>query len=263
MTSWIKVPLKKADETERPYFFQVNTSGDDFCVQFNTYLYAYMYAKSNNKKLVIYDKSNSISANYELLREPFRLPSGVDYSDSILPSAISLSGRQSRLVNFLSSVVPDDLSEAAANLFQWSDNMLLEIETLIKSMSIPEEFDIGIHIPQGQVSIYIETVKTQVKRAGLVNPVIFVVAPALLIQEFKRRADPSWRVTFLPDTRQPASRVASRVRLAMYTQFLAELYILQSAPVLISSLADSKGRFLYLTSKGTFVSTDTQTFRFF
>ena len=261
MTSWIRAPrIKKAEEeTVKPFFFKVDDTGD-FCGQFNSYLYSYMYSRANGRPLVIYDQGNSIGANYPLLREPFEIPEGVEYSDSILPTAINMSARQSRLVEFLSTLGQDQLVEAGVSAFQWTTGMTSAMEELLAENGVPV-CDIGIHITQGTVLSHMDAAKAHVAKEKLEAPNVFVVAPAIQLADFKRRAPPSWKIHTISE-RSPTTRVPARIRQLEYVRYLAQLYALQSAGFTLVSLMNAIGKFLFLTSNNC-TSVDTQRFSFF
>jgi hypothetical protein len=261
MTSWITVPLRRKDEkeVERPYYFQVGS--DEFSTQFAGYLYAHMYARSNSRKLFVNDQTNAISANYMLLREPFRVPSETEFTDSIVPSSTNLSGRPNRILSFLSNLKPEQLREAANEVFQWTDGMKKQLETLFSDGGLPTKYDIGINFSQGTVQAYVDAAKAAVIRLGLEEPTVFIAAPAIQTADFRKRAPESWKVYSIPET-QPTSRLQARVRQTEYIRFLAELYALQGADSTFMPLSTPVGRFLFLTAKNP-VSIDTQRFTFF
>ena len=261
MTSWITVPLKRKSEkeSERPCYFQVGS--DEYSTQFTGYLYAYMYARNNSKKLFVNDQTNSISANYMFLREPFRVPAETEFTDSIVPLSINLSGRPNRIIEFLSSLTPEQLRDSASKVFQWTDGMKKQIDTLLADGGLPTNYDIGINLVQGTVQAYVDAAKATVIRLGIEAPTVFISAPATQVADFKRRVPETWKVYFVPET-PPTTRLQARIRQTQYLRFLAELYALQGAESTFMSLSSQVGRFLFLTAKNP-VSIDTQRFTFF
>lgn len=259
MTSWIRTPFKKVEEKERPFFFQL--SDGDTCSQFILYMYAQMYAVSLAKPLFIYDRGNSVSANYELLKETFIIAEGVQYTDSIMPASTSLSGRQvSRLLPFLTPLSVQQIKEAAQKVFQWAPSMLRDIHQNIANVVVPTNIDIGVHLSAVSDVRSIETYI--IGKSKTQNPNIFVASDSpALIAEFSRRSPPSWNVFFLTPV-NPTARPTQRIRVEMYKQFMTELFLLQSANQVLGSLTTSVGKFLFLTAKN-FQSIDTDVFKFF
>lgn len=248
MTSWLQVPrAKKGEPAPRPLFFQAaNTS---YTADFLGYFYAKLFASRANKELHVYD--TQISPGYGLIQNSFE-HEGVTFVDSILPSSISLSGQQNRLLEFLVSLKADDFHKGAKEFLQWNASMLKTIEANV----VEGPFDVGVHLARNvPVSLYISAVK-QAKATS-----IFVLADTPdLLSEFRRRAEKSWNIVDIPPI---AGRPTGRSGLSTYTNFVSSLYVLQGAPKVISVLSSPVGKFLFLTNRTAFQSLDTNTFTFF
>jgi len=260
MTSWLHVPrVGKEGPKERPLFFQ--TTGATYAGDFLGYLYAKMYA--GERSLSVYDRSSQISSTYGIIEKTFEKAPNVVFVDSVLPSSITLSGPSNRLIEFLVSVKSDDMIEGATAAWRWTPAMLETIEATIKADGLGGPFDIGVHLTKEVfASTYVVAVKKLTEVLGdSVN--IFVLADAPeLIDEFKKRAYKSWKITHspvAPELRRPSSRAAIQA----YTNQMAGLHIMRSLPIVVSALSNPTGKFLFLSNRKAFKSLDTNTFTFF
>lgn len=275
MTSWIRVSHKKTEEKERPFFFQ--TDEGDIPLQFTNYLYAYMYARNQGRPLTVYDSSNSISANYSLLKSTFQDVDGVTFVDSVIPSATALGPKQQgRLIPFLTGLSVDQLRAASSHLFQWNTPMKAEIFTAMEAAKLPSQIDACIHlrplaastargVPQVNMATYLSAVRQTLKGTTNKAPALFVIAesPAYL-EEFRKGADPSWKIYSLASRSFDINRPTTRSRVQQYVQFLAEINVALNSTVILSTLSSPVGRFLFLMSTTEqFKSLDTAVLTFY
>ena len=259
MTSWLKVPrAKKGEPAPRPLFFQATNT--NYTTDFLGYFYAKMFASKANKELHVYD--TPISPGYGLIQNTFEHEE-VNFVDSILPSSISLSGQQNRLLEFLVSLKSNDFHQGAQEFLRWNPSMLNTFQETIRlnDLESPASFHVGVHLARNiPISLYISAIKQGISKQGECSIFVMADSPDLL-SEFRRRADKSWSIVDIPP---PVSgRPGTRGALQTYTNFLTGLYVLQQAPKVISALSSPVGKFLFLTNRSTFNSLDTNTFTFF
>ena len=287
MTSWIRAPLRKKSEPERPLFFateDATPAAGGFAGQFNSYLYAALYARRAGAPLHVFDRSNAISANYPLLASTFRDVSGIQFETSQIPSATLLSRTSNRLTTFLNSQTFSSLRAGAAEFLQWNSTTRSEIQSLRSHPGFPASFDAGIFLGKVQptpglslgarpvsVGTYLEALRGLSKDLEKPDLTVFVASetPALL-QEFKQKADPAWNVVTLFPTNVLVSaydpttfvRTSQTTRITALREMITELSVLQSVPVLFTVLSNPIGKFLLLTCKDVdgFKSLDTQRF---
>ena len=252
MTSWLQVPrAKKGEPAPRPLFFQAtNTS---YTADFLGYFYAKLFASKANKELHVYD--TQISPGYSLIKNSFEYEQ-VNFVDSILPSSISLSGQQNRLLEFLVSLKADDFHKGAEEFLKWNTEILDTIQDTIQANNVEGPFDVGIHLARNiPISLYISALKQ-----GKVSSIFVFADTPDLLNEFRRRADKSWNIVDIPPI---VGRPTARTGLQTYTNFVSNLYVLQRVPKVISVLSSPVGKFLFLTNRSSFNSLDTNTFTFF
>jgi hypothetical protein len=236
-----------------------NTS---YAADFLGYFYAKMFASKANKELHVYDIYTPISSGYGIIQKTFEYEN-VSFVDSILPSSISLSGQQNRLLEFLVSLKPDDFHQGAQEFLRWNASMLDTFQEIIRlnNLESPASFDAGVHLARNiPISLYISAIKQGISKKGECSMFVMADSPDLL-SEFRRRADKSWNIVDIPPP--VTGRTGGRGALQTYTNFLTGLYILQQAPVVFSMLSSPVGKFLFLTNPTTFNSLDTNTFTFF
>lgn len=262
MTSWLQVPRGKRGETkDRPLFYQI--TGPTYTTDFIGYVYAKMYADKFEKPLHVYDKTSQLPITNGIIENTFEKGFNVVYEDHVLPSSILLSGQQNRVLEFLLSVPATNIHDAAAELWRWNPAMIKTIEANIKTFALEGPFDIGIHLTKEVfASTYVSAIK---KLSGAIgeSPSIFIHADSPdLIDAFKRRIPKTWKITHAPVPIE-LKRIPSQAALQAYHNLMTGLYILQSAPIILSALSNPTGKFLYLTSKDSFKSLDTNTYTFF
>ena len=252
---------------ERPLFFETNDAG--LCLNFNQYLYAYLYAQGQvgGKPLTVYDQQNSISPSFPLIKNTFTDMSGIVFIDSLLPSAISLKRIAPKVMETARATPMTSIRETAQKLFQWNPQVILSVKEILDKAKLPGAFDLGIHIRAGDkittremasipIERYVAAAKKYQADAGLDELHIFIMTDTIPLRTaFLRLADPSWKVYYLPTPLpQPDGHVQAvfnasprRVKILAYNYFMAELIVMQSIPDILCTLSSNVGRFLYYT----------------
>lgn len=269
MTSWIRArPLPRAETPlERPILFETNDLG--LCANFNQFLYAYAYTalQEGQKSLTVYDMQNCISPSFPLIKSTFADMSGVNFVDSMVPSAISLKRSFPKVMETVRGLPLETLRATAQKIFTWSPQLTPIVKEIFDKAKLPGAFDLGIHIRAGDkittremanISIdkYVAATKKYQTEAGLDELEIFLMTDAIPLRAaFMKKADPSWKIYSLPTPLpQPEGHVQAafnnsprRIKTTAYNYFMAELIIMQSIPDILCTLSSNVGRFLYYT----------------
>jgi len=262
MTSWIKeLPQKPVEKTSLSF----DTTDGGFCAQFNNYLYSFVYAQSMNMKLYVNDTSNAVSLRYPLIKNTFGDVSGVEFTDTIIPTAKSLTKLQGDLRVFLSKIEKEKFRKVAQEIFVWNPTLLQSISSKL----IPD-VDVGVHMRAGDkiitresndvpVDNYIKAVKKYQetsKKATL--RVLVMTDSSARLEEFKQKKDPSWTIvniaypTSINGHNQRDFNSATRQkRMSDYLDFMAELVVMQKVEHIVCTFSSHVGRFLYLTADDT------------
>jgi hypothetical protein len=247
--------------------FETNELG--LCANFNQFLYAYAYAslQEGGKPLTVYDMQNCISPGFSLIKSTFADMSGVVFVDSMVPSAISLRRTFPRVMETVQALPMESLRKTAQKIFQWGPQVLPIVKDILEKAKLPGAFDLGIHIRAGDkittremtsISIdrYVAATKKYQADSALDELHIFLMTDTVKMRsDFITKADPSWKVYFLPTPLpQPEGHVQSafnasprRIKTVAYNYFIAELVIMQSIPDILCTLSSNVGRFLYYT----------------
>jgi hypothetical protein len=267
MTSWIRAnPLPKGQSLlERPMLFE--TTDEGLCANFNQFLYAYVYAAIQGKALTVFDMQNCVSPSFPLIKSTFADVTGVNYVDSMVPSAISLKRAQPKVMETVKGLPLETLCKTAQDIFKWGPQMTPILKDIFDKAGLPTAFDLGIHIRAGDkittrqmnaISIdkYVAATKKYQTESGLDELHIFIMTDTVSLRsQFIQKADASWKVHYLPTPLpQPDGHVQSafnnsprRVKTAAYNYFIAELVVMQSIPDILCTLSSNVGRFLYYT----------------
>jgi hypothetical protein len=274
MTSWLTKSAFKPVPKKDSFMFETDANG--FCLQFNQYLYATLYAKSQGHRLYVNDTTNAVSVRYGLIQNTFARVtdlSDVQFRDSQLLTATSLKNRVQPIRDFLSKITPDILRVSASEILNWNSGLLEKIQPLVDE--VKAELDIGVHMRTNTmkpipVEKYLQEVRNyQDKSKKKVLNVFLMSDSPELIKDFTKKKHPSWAIYTL---RSPLlmgghkqlefNAAPNRVRMDSYLYFLAELYTMQQIPYIICNLGSNVGRFLYLTvaDDTTVVSMDLQKF---
>jgi hypothetical protein len=277
MTSWISVPHRRKEARERFYTFQ--TDEEDFCTQFNQYLYAALVAKRAGLPLKVYDQSSSVSIHAPILKRVFQDGSGIEFVDTIQPNGISLNRVQTnRILSSLEGVPQEEFRTLASQILEFNSETRSRISELVPK-TLPLPLDLGVHIRSGApfggravpIAAYLDAVKDFQKRSKKTKINLYLFCEtAAAYTEFRLKADPSWTVygepyeasLFAAYSGPSFKNLGTRQRLAAYDRYVADLSVLQTIPDLIGTMSSSVGKFLYLTHPGlsSFKSLDVQTF---
>ena len=272
MTSWIRTSRRTVEETPRPYFLSLGN--DEFCAHFNTLFYSHTYAKSMSRDLVIYDKSTAISPSYSLLEETFAPINRVSYSSEMRALITILRAKDSaKFFPLLSKMNIQELRTEARAVLVWKPSMMEKIRSVVEENSLPDTFDVGVHIrfPKRFDTVRAPSVQTYVDavsgEVSVENPNVFVMADqSALLEEFRRLAPSKWIIhaVYPANSLLRGSSIDSFNRqslvgkLRAYSEYVTELYCMQNCSKLICNLSTDAGRFLFLTGNAEkFRSMDT------
>ena len=258
MTSWIRVAPAKRPEQVPGFFFETAEAGG-FCSNFNQFLYAYLYAKAEGKPLSVYDMANPVGVTFPLIKSTFVDISGIAFTDSAMPFAVSLKRSLPRIQQNALNTPIATMRQVAQQLFQWNDAILEPLKDVIKEAKLPASFDLGIHIRVGDGIIPRAVSIDEYVRAAkkILAPLlaekdemnVFVMSDSSsAIEQFKKKADKAWKVYAIaaPAARQDI-RATQRARQAVYYNMMAQLLVMQSIPNIVCTFSSNVGRFLYLT----------------
>jgi len=265
MTSWIRANPQRTTTIERALFFETNAAG--LCANFNQFLYAYAFAEAEGKPLTVYDMNNSISPSFALIKNSFADISGVVFVDGMPAIATSLRRNMNRVMERVQALPLETLRTTAQRIFQWNAQILPQVRTIYDKAALPAAFDLGIHIRAGDkittremtaISIdkYIAATKKYQTDSDLDELHIFIMTDTIPLRAaFIKKADPSWKIHYLPTPLpQPEGHIQAvfnaspqRLKMPAYTYFMAELIIMQSIPDILCTLSSNVGRFLYYT----------------
>jgi hypothetical protein len=265
MTSWIRANPQRTTTVERSLFFETNSAG--LCANFNQFLYAYAFAEAEGKPLTVYDMINSISPSFPLIKNSFADISGVVFVDGMPAIATSLRRNINRVMERVQVLPLETLRTTAQRIFQWNPRILPQVKEIYDKASLPAAFDLGIHIRAGDkittremtaISIdkYVAATKKYQADSDLDELHIFIMTDTIPLRAaFIKKADPSWKIHYLPTPLpQPEGHIQAvfnaspqRLKMPAYTYFMAELIIMQSIPDILCTLSSNVGRFLYYT----------------
>jgi hypothetical protein len=287
MTSWIRAqaPVRRPAPVVRPgeedveaapaqpsriYFY--HTSDEDVLAQFNELFYSYLYARSQGAPLHVYDQSNPVVPNLEVVRTTFKDISGLIFTDGRLPNTTTLNKRGQLMQPLLRGLKLQVLRTEAEAFFQVRDSLQAEIVSLLttqtplaakKSGPVPRSrlvtYDVGLALPptarlsSQTLAPSLAALRNYQFTSKKSDLQIFVAAadPAAALEELKKSADPSWTFYALPPVRAATgagSAAVIRAKRDAYIHLLAEISQLQNLPVLFVPMGQPVGRFLALTA---------------
>lgn len=259
MTSWLRNAPPIPSTKKNSLIFEIAQGG--FCSQFNNYLHAYLYARAEKETLHVNDMMNAVSVQYPLLQNTFTGPSDVKFVDTQILSAVSTQRRQGPIRALLNTTKPEELRVLAREVFQWNRSLLEKFQPILDTSLFPSEFDVGVHIRTAatkplSIDLYTQAVRKYQQTSKKKELRIFVMSDsALRLEEFKKKCEPTWRVYSLNTplmgtnghNQQEFNNSPSRARMNAYLHFMAELYLMQMIPHIVSAFSSNVGRFLYLT----------------
>jgi hypothetical protein len=270
MTSWIQTNLKKKDaDPVRRYLYR---GGEEpFCSTFLNVFGEFLYAQNDKARLALYEGSNLVSAGYPLWSNTFQDISGLDRVETIPPNTMSLSKRRNLVAQNLSTIPVDALQVLARRFFQFNAGALKRIEEQRAGRGLPTEVDIVIQIQSltapairgargGTVPTYVAAVRDAQKAldisGSMAKPTVLVLADdEAMGLEFKKLADPSWKVVIVTGSATIAASystgamaaVPRRQREAAYQALLLEIALAQEGVALIGNFSSPLTTFLFLT----------------
>ena len=282
MTSWIHTPrIKKTEEGPKVRDYFLTVEGGDFASYYVSLFNAHVFSNVNGRALHIYDKSNPISVSYSILKEAFEPVPNVSYVSEMMTGVTVLAGRSDpRYATVLPRLSKESLRLAATTVLTWSPALLEKVQATLADRRLPDEFDVGVHIRQRNrfdtlrapgAAAYVGAVEDYARRLKRNNLSVFVLStdPADFA-EFQRLAPTSWTLfqvqpnvsTIRGSNLTSFNRQNSAIKLNAYVEHVSELYCMQRAAHVISTLSTDVGRFLYLTATEpvAFRSLDVQTY---
>jgi hypothetical protein len=280
MTSWLNARITPKIIEKTSLLFETSTGG--FCSQFNEFVYAYLYALSEKKGFVVNDMRNAISTTYPLIKNTFATPSDIIFTDSYMNTATPMNRRAIQLRSFLNIINTKVLRTEARKVLQWAPELVERLENIIKTNNISvATLNVGVHMRSRNnssremqnisVDQYIQAVKKYQTDSKLNKLNVFVMSDSQnRLSELQKKKDPSLTIYTIANPFLAAeghvqasfNAAPARTRMESYTQFMAELYVMQHIPQIFSTFTSNVGRFLYLTTNDTtrVVSLDTPTF---
>ena len=270
MTSWIKhnivKPIGQAVE-KSSFLFETTDAG--FCSQFNNYLYAVLYARSEKTPLYVNDSINAVSIRYPLIQNTFVKMADVNFTDIQITTATNLKKRIPQMRTFLNRV---ELGDTAKDILTWNPTILKDINNILDDTNIPNTFDVGVNIRSGDMALetklvpvntYIEAVRDFQKKSKKDTLDVFLMTDsANSLEEFKKKKDPSWNIFILKypvdmtgHTQRDFNALPTKQRKDAYLDFVTELFIMQQIPYIVCTFSSNVGRFLH-TSDSTVYSLD-------
>lgn len=280
MTSWLNARITPKIVEKTSLLFETSTGG--FCSQFNEFVYSYLYALSEKKGFVVNDMRNAISTTYPLIKNTFATSSDITFTDSYMNTATPMNRRAIQLRSFLNIINTKVLRTEARKILQWAPELVGRLENIIRTNNISvASLNVGVHMRSGNnssrttqnisVDQYIQAVKKYQTDSKLNKLNVFVMSDSQnRLGELQKKKDPSWTIYTIANPFLAAegyvqasfNAAPARTRMESYTQFMAELYVIQRIPQIFSTFTSNVGRFLYLTTNDTtrVVSLDTPVF---
>ena len=281
MTSWLNARITPKIIEKTSLLFETSTGG--FCSQFNEFVYSYLYALSEKKGLIVNDMRNAISTTYPLIKNTFATPSDITFTDTYVNTSTPMNRRAVQLRSFLNMINTKVLRTEARKVLQWAPELVARLENIIQTNNISvATLNVGVHMRSGDkissrttqnisVDQYMQAVKKYQVDSKLNKLNVFVMSDSQnRLSELQKKKDPSWTIYTIANPFLAAegyvqasfNAAPARTRMESYTQFMAELYVMQRIPQIFSTFTSNVGRFLYLTTNDTtrVVSLDTPNF---
>ncbi len=253
----------------RRYLYRVGE--EPFCSTFLNVFTDFLYAQNDKARLALYEGSNLVSAGYPLWSNTFQDISGLDLVETIPPNTMSLSKRRNLVAENLSTIPLDALQILARQFFQLNGGAQKRVEELRAARGLPTEVDIVVQIQSvaspaarmlkgASVPTYVAAVREAQKvldiSGSMAKPTVLVVADDESMGiEFKKLADPSWKVVIVTGSATVAASfstgvlagVPRRQREAAYQTLLLEIALAQEGVALIGNFSSPLTTFLFLT----------------
>jgi hypothetical protein len=272
MTSWIRTDLKKKEtDPVRRYLYRVGE--EPFCSTFLNVFYDFLYAQNDKARLTLYEGSNLVSAGYPLWSTTFQDISGLELVETIPPNTMTLSKRRPLVAQNAMTIPVEGLQHLARQFFQLNGGAQKRVEELRAARGLPARVDIVVQIQslmapavraQGGRSLTAPTYVAAVREAqkaldisgSMAKPIVLVLADDEAAGlEFKKLADPSWKVVIVTGSATVAASFSTgamaglprRQREAAYQALLLEISLAQEGAVLVGNFSSPLTTFLFLT----------------
>lgn len=259
MSSWNRQTLQ-ITHSHNVLYCSMSHSG--YGSNFFNFFICYLYARSQNKDLYLRDTTNNITDSFHLILDTFKDLPGIIYT---LKNGITLQQRiPDELKQFCKNLEVQFLKSEAKRIFKINSSIQNKITVLHKGLP---NFDLGLHIRTGDkittgemekipLDVYIKAVEAYQKDTGKEKLSIYLMTDSEeVITSFKKRANPSWSISFLPSPiknldghdQRGFNSHSIQEKMDAYIHFLAELQILQKCPTVFCTFSSNIGRFVYLT----------------
>lgn len=255
----------------RRYIYRLGE--EPFCSTFLNVFYDFLYAQNDNARLTLYEGSNLVSAGYPLWSTTFQDISGLDLVETIPPATMSLSKRRPLVAQNVASIPVEALQHLARQFFQVNGGAQKKIEELRMARRLPDRVDIVVQIQsliapavrmQGGRSLGAATYIAATREAqkaldisgSMASPVVLVLADDEVAGlEFKKLADPSWKVVIVTGSATVAASFSvgamaglpRRQREAAYQALLLEISLAQEGVALVGNFSSPLTTYLFLT----------------
>lgn len=262
MSSWNRQTFIQSTLPNDILYCSISYSG--YGSNFFNFFMCYLYARNQNKILYLRDTSNNISDSFHLILDTFQDLPGITYS---FKKGITIQQKNLvELKKFCKSVEVQFLKSEAKRIFKIRPSVQSKITLLHKGLP---NFDLGLHIRTGDkittgemekipLDVYIKAVEAFQKDIGKEKLSIYLMTDSEgVITSFKKRANPSWSISFLPSPiknldghdQRGFNSHSIQEKMDAYIHFLAELQILQKCPTVFCTFSSNIGRFVYLTGR--------------
>lgn len=270
MTSWVKAQSgqTKRKINEPAYFFQPTRGG--ISSNLNGLIYSVLYALKQGETLSVYDHPNCVSATFPMFEDILKGNPNIRYLKSPLGST-NLGSSLSKTGPIFANYRLSQIRQVAQDIFQLNDDATRAVQSILESRGTSRTgWDVGVHIRSGDkirtgemkeipISAYIQAVQGFQTRFNKKNLRVFVMTDNWKKwEEFKKAAPSSWVIGSLiqknAHTENGYDQTSfdaqpENVRLRMFFEFLADLFIMQTIPNLVLTYSSNIGRLLYLINR--------------
>jgi hypothetical protein len=270
MTSWIRTDLKKKEaDPVRRYLYRVGE--EPFCSTYLNVFADFLYAQNDKARMTLYEGSNLVGAGYPLWSSTFQDISGLELVETIPPNTMSLARRRNLVADNLKNIPLDALQVLAQQFFQLNGRAQKRVQEELAARRLPTEVDIVVQIQSVtapsllmtraiSVPTYVSAVRDAQKAldisGSMAKPTVLVVADDESAGlEFKKLADPSWKVVIVTGSATVAASFSIGAMLGMprrqretaYQTLLLEIALAQEGVALIGNFSSPLTSFLFLT----------------
>lgn len=235
MSSWANRSANLTKRTIRiPNYTTLNLGSGDIHAALLDMLSVYIYNQKLGERCFVVDEAqflpNFINQNPQIsiLKE---VP---DESTVIVPSSTK---------NTISNLKFQEIQKHAGNVFVYRPEFNGAILDVLMRNGIKAAFDIGVHLvpdASGSILSAINMVKAYQTKTKKTNLSVFVAAnTSVLVQDFTRAADSSWRVFHV-------NKISPKTADDFFMARMAEVQVLATTPALVLDFENSLSRFVYL-----------------